>query len=115
MVKIKVADLCPFALAEDDGAALYDKIDNIISNGEPTEVDFEGIALFATPFFNTSIGRVILNYGVDRFDSLVKVVNLDELGIETYEHSRANAISYIEKKQSSQGIEKAVLNNIEGA
>lgn len=112
MININVSKICPFALAEEDGMSLYKIIIDAIDKNETVSVDFTGIDLFATPFFNTAFGAIILKIGVTKFDELVKIINLDKLGIETYQHSRNNAVTYLEKQDNPKLIEDAVIKNI---
>lgn len=95
---ILVSDLTKFALAEEAGLKLrkkilemWDKYDNII-------VDFKNINIFATPFFNYSLGYCILNFGPDDYSKKITVINLNVLGEETYKHSIDNAIEFYSKK-----------------
>lgn len=114
MNKLRVTDVCPFALAEEDGAKIYSIIASFLEKGESICVDFADINLFATPFFNTSLGAAIVKYGVEKFDSLIEVSNLDPLGIETYEHSRSNAIAFIENRVDKARIASIVEQNLQG-
>ena len=113
MKNILVKEIAPFALAEDDGNLLRNEIVAALERNENVCVDFDEISLFATPFFNVSIGAIIVQYGIEKFDSCVEVVNLDDLGKETFQHSKENAILFIEKKISKEVVEEVVLKNIE--
>ncbi|MBO5168992.1 MAG: STAS-like domain-containing protein [Phascolarctobacterium sp.] len=113
MRNILVKDIAPFALAEEDGILLKNQIKEAIEKNECVCIDFKDINLFATPFFNVSLGSIIVEYGIEKFDSNVLVTNLDELGQETYQHSKENAMLFIEKKINKEIIEEVVLKNIE--
>lgn len=91
---IKISSIAPMAMTEDDGMSLRKKMENVLQNGEKVILDFEGIELFATPFFNSSIGYFIMKFSPEKFNSCVKVINLSDLGKETYGHSYQNAVSF---------------------
>lgn len=109
-----INSICPFALSEEDGSKVYSVICDHIEQKNKICVDFKGISLFATPFFNTSLGAAIVKFGVGLFDEYVEVANLDDLGQETYRHSRESAVSFKENKQSKQVIAEIVKRNIKG-
>lgn len=114
MTTILISEICPFALAEEDGKKVYDAIDNALENNNGICVDFNQISLFATPFFNTSLGAIILKYGIEKFDAMVEIKNLDALGEETYQHSRNNAIVFLKNKINRDNIADIVERNLQG-
>ena len=66
MTTILISEICPFALAEEDGKKVYDAIDNALENNNGICVDFNQISLFCNSVFNTSLGAIILKYGVEK-------------------------------------------------
>lgn len=112
MNNILVKEISPFALAEEDGIVLFNAISEKLDAGETVQVDFSEINLFATPFFNASLGAVILKYGIEKFDERVAVVGLDDLGMETYNHSRDNALLFLKNKVNLSEVGKNVSNAI---
>ena len=92
MAVLKVSDVCRYAIFEQDGVALREKIMDVYDNGENVTLDFEGISLFATMFFNASVGWLVLRDGPETVNSRIKYINLSELGETTWKHSFNNAI-----------------------
>lgn len=91
---IYVYELCPYAMFEDDGVALRDKM---LTDWEKDSdlifiLDFEHIAMFATMFFNASIGWFVLHKGEDEARKRIRHRNLTKLGEETWAHSFSNAV-----------------------
>lgn len=78
----------------------FDISDNII-------LDFEGIVLFASPFFNISIGYIIKKYGIDLFNRKVEFINISQLGINTIEQVKNNTLKY---QDNPEEISKIVDN-----
>ena len=92
---IKVLQITPYALSEEDGTKLYKKINKELPK-EEIAVDFNGISLFAPPFFNTAFGRLITENGPDVFEK-IKITNLDDLGKETLEYTQKQVIELSRK------------------
>lgn len=95
---IKISSISPMAMTEDDGLQLRREIGNALKEGNKVILDFKGIDLFATPFFNSSIGYYVMNLSPDKFNECVQIINLSDLGKETFSHSYQNAVSFYENK-----------------
>lgn len=112
--EINVNEICKFAISEEKGLALRKSLEDNIQSNDEVIVNFEGISMFTTPFFNASLGFFILKYGPDKFDEKVKVVGLGDMGKETYSHSRENAIEFYRNKIDPQKVGQIVSNNLAG-
>jgi len=66
---------------------LFDKREQII-------IDFEGIRIFTTLFFNTALAKYVMEIGPDKYEGLFELKNLSEVGEVTYQHSLDNAKNY---------------------
>lgn len=93
MVVIKVKDICQYAVFEQDGIKLREAILHELEQNNDVEIDFVDINLFATMFFNASIGWIVLKFGPEIIQNKVSYTNLTELGQSTWEHSFQNAIN----------------------
>lgn len=91
MTQIRIIDICPMAMTENQGFLVRNAMANAASANESIVLDFEGISLFATMFFNASIGYYIVEKGVDYCTRNIKLINISDLGWETYTHSFENA------------------------
>lgn len=77
------------------GHHLYEKISApLISGKENVEIDFLEVELFASPFFNASIGFLIKDITVTDLQQRLKIINLSDVGKQTLNHVIANAIKY---------------------
>ena len=90
---IKISSIAPMAMTEDAGMQLRNEMSDTIRKGETVTLDFDGIGLFATPFFNASIGYFLMELSPEKYNQQVKVTNISDLGKETYSHSLQNAVS----------------------
>lgn len=67
-------------IALSDGQKLHDLIIGELKNGNPVDLDFEGIKQFASPFFNLSIGQIMTEISEGEFRRLLTLENLDDTG-----------------------------------
>jgi diacylglycerol kinase len=110
---IKIARITSFAMTEEAGKELRDLISKELEKNEKVTLDFASISMFATPFFNASIGYFVLNLTPVKYSQLIKMENLSELGVETYNHSLENAIDIFNKKINLSVIGEITKNTIE--
>ena len=52
-------------ITSDDGEALNKVVRDTLNRGEVLELDFSGASVFASPFFNASIGALLEHYSPD--------------------------------------------------
>lgn len=111
---IKINAITPMAMTEDAGLQLRKEMNEVIQKEESLVLDFQGIELFATPFFNASIGYFVMTLSPEKYKEYVKVINLSDLGKETYGHSYQNAVSVYENKTDLELIGKITAETIQG-
>ena len=68
------------AMTQDDGKAVYDLIHDPLRQGETVELDFEGVDVFASPFFNASVGRLLEDLGRDALNARLRFEHLSAFG-----------------------------------
>ena len=113
--KIIVSKLIKNGLTESNGLVLRGKIEELIKNISSDEkiiLDFKDITLFATPFFNASIGYYVLTLGPEKFNKIFELGEISELGLNTYNHSYENAIEIYNKKMDTKVMGEITKNNI---
>ena len=92
---ICVKKLFTNGLTENNGLILRNKIEEYLNKNDDIEkiiIDFDEITLFATPFFNASIGYFVIKLGPEKFNKKIKLINKTKLCDETYKHSYENAV-----------------------
>ena len=47
------------AMTLNDGNAIYEKIYEHLKQGQTIDLDFDGVIVFAAPFFNASVGHLL--------------------------------------------------------
>lgn len=116
--KIIISELIKNGLTESNGLILREKMEqnlNELLEGDTVILDFKDISLFATPFFNASIGYFVLTLGPKKFNKIFKIEQISELGLNTYQHSYENAIEIYNKKTNTEILGEITKNNIENS
>lgn len=111
---IRVEQIAPIAMTEESGIKVREKIAEAFEEKKQVILDFTNVSLFATPFFNASIGYYIIKLTPEKALSDIVTDNLSLLGKETYEHSVENARRIHDKKDNPELIGKITAETIEG-
>jgi len=65
-----------------------------LESEKSVEIDFKDIRYFTTLFFNLALTSLLDKMSNEEYQSRIKIINLSEVGQETYEHSYENAVEY---------------------
>jgi hypothetical protein len=103
MKKIHVKEIVGVnAISMQSGSYLYEVLStSILKKGESIELDFSGVELFASPFFNSSIGLLLKDINIDALQEMLKVTNLSKVGLQLLNHVIENAIKFYANKSIS--------------
>ena len=102
---IIVKDFLNMAFSYEDGMKLREKINIALQTEKPVEVDFEGINVFTTMFFNACFGHFVFTNSIEWYNEMIKVINLNQMGIETHKHSIENAQKRKMEQSTDAGFE----------
>lgn len=93
---IKVKELVgENAMTLDDGEAIYSRIHAPLTLGETVELDFDGVQVFASPFFNAGIGRLLGgDLTTEMLNSRLKFDHLSVFGARVLRRVIENAKDY---------------------
>jgi hypothetical protein len=83
-----------YAVTLEDGQHVYDRIAPVLQAGQPVELDFAGVTIFAAGFFNAAIGRLLKNIKVDDLRRLLTPLNLTPVGESVLQQVIKNATKY---------------------
>lgn len=92
MMTIVVANFLPNAFSNDQAEQLKEKIVEALKTDDKIIIDFRGITKFTALFFNFSTSHFLSVMGKAKYDKIFQVINLNELGQSTYNHSCNNCI-----------------------
>ena len=111
VIVLKIINIKSFTekcMAQKSGLVLRKLIEEALKNDEEIILDFDGIKLFASPFFNISLGYIISNYGEERFNS-IKIINISELGDRVIAQVKNNSL----KSKDDEDEISEIVRNIE--
>ena len=91
-------------LTPEAGQRLYEQIVAELRAGHPVELDFQGATVFASPFFNASIGQLLRDIKPDDLNRLLKVTRLAAAG----EHVLRRVIETANQYYEDPGLRKAL-------
>lgn len=112
---IRIKDFTDNALSESSGTILRSKIIELQSKSiEEIKLDFSDITLFATMFFNASIGFFIINGKKDLIDRM-ELLNITQLGRRTYQHSYDNAVYILNNSEKKEEINEIINDGIKNS
>ena len=78
----------------EDGERLYQKIHTEIIKGNRVDVDFSGVKIFASPFFNAAIGQLLMDLQPEQLKLLLHFTGLSSHGDHVLRRVIENARKY---------------------
>ena len=113
--RIRVNNICTYAISEASGIKLRESVQELLKSYDVVELDFTGITMFTTPFFNASIGYFILKWGPEVTKDKIQIVEatLSEMGHLTLSHSEDNAIDFYNNQDLKEKVGEIVKKNTE--
>lgn len=93
----------------DDAEKLDTVIRPLFDKHERITIDFEGIKIFTTLFFNTALAKYVMDIGPVEYEKLFELKNLSDVGEVTYKHSLDNAKSYYEMTEEQRKKQDEIL------
>ncbi|EXR25711.1 STAS-like domain-containing protein [Acinetobacter sp. AOR15_HL] len=95
---IKVFDVIgKNAISMQSGDKIYLLLKKNMKADHKVTLDFSGVSLFASPFFNTAIGYLLKDMEIEELQKQLDFINLDEVGNELLNLVIFNAINYYRK------------------
>ena len=95
MMLVKVHQLVgEDAITLEDGQSVYDQVAPVLKSGQPVEVDFTDVEVFASPFFNSAVGQLLKDIDPAELNRLVSFTNLSTAGRVVLKRVIENAKQY---------------------
>lgn len=117
MQRILVKDLIgQNAITLDDGEMIFNLIHGSLLHKEIVELDFNGVEVFASPFFNAGIGRLLNDLKPEVLNKYLKFEHLSDFGTRVLRRVIENAKDYYSSTSNQrQMIDRAVANDFVAA
>ena len=82
------------AVSYNSAEILYDNLVSIIDDSYPIELDFNGVKIITSQFFNGSIGRLLGKVSIIDLKNKIKISNLNEFNTNTLNVVIGNALEF---------------------
>ena len=106
---LKVYDITgEYAIAADNGQEICDRILPLLQDNQAVELDFGGVNVFASAFFNVAIGQLLKHLSPDTLNQLLNISNLNATGSELLATIIANAKEYYSNQQYQAAVDTVI-------
>lgn len=99
-----------YAITADGGQKLYDQIHPCLVAGEPVELDFTGVKVFASPFVNFAFGQLLKDIPAEKLNQLVEFTSLSADGWNVLERVIANAKHYYSDEKFRNAVDAVIAD-----
>jgi hypothetical protein len=111
-MKITVFEIIgEFAVAATDGQHLYDRMIDQLGRHETIELDFAGVRVVATPFFNAAVGRLLKDISPEDLHKKISFTNLTAAGQRTLATVVQNAKQYYHDPGAREALDKILVDH----
>lgn len=100
------------AVAQDDGQKVYELVRDRLKSGQELHLDFQGVKIFASPFFNAAVGQLLRDFGTDDLNSRLKFEHLSSVGQEVLKRVIENSKRYFSSSESYKQAQTEVMENL---
>lgn len=102
MIRILVKDIVGAnAISMNSGGKLLEVLVAKFDKNEQLELNFEGVDVFASPFFNASIGALLKDRNIEELQAKLKFVNISETGRGLLNLVIRNAIKFYSESKDA--------------
>lgn len=96
-----------------DGTLVYDVIHPELRAGRPVELDFSRVKVFATPFLNGAIGRLLEDIAPETLQSLLTETNLTAVGASVLRRVLKNSEEYYRNPNARKALDSILSEDSE--
>lgn len=88
---IKANEFIKTGFSVEDAETLKGKLQPLFEQEKRVVIDFDGIVIYTTLFFNFLFGPYIMKIGPEKFKKKIILINLSQIGLASYQISYQNA------------------------
>lgn len=96
------------AMTLSDGEKIYQQIYPLLKDNNKVELNFDGVNIFSTPFFNASIGKLLQDLEPEQLNKLLLFTKLNPLGVEVAKRVIKNAKEYYSNPAVKAAVDKII-------
>jgi len=93
----------------EDGKKVFDLVHPKLLVGHSVELDFANVTVFASPFFNSAIGRLLKDIKPEDLNRLLKITNLIPTGLEVLKRVIENSKEYYSNEGARKALDEILL------
>jgi hypothetical protein len=107
-IKIKdfIGERC---ITMDAGKRLYDLIHPCLTKGEAVRLDFGGVRIYASPFFNFAIGQLLKDLKSDDLNRLLKIQGMSGNGDMVLRRVIENSKEYYANPDARKAVDDVLM------
>ena len=94
-----------YAIAAASGQKIYDQIHPVLVANNPVDLDFTDVKVFASPFFNYSIGQLLKDISTEDLNRLLSFTNLNNNGQTVLKQVITSAKRYYTDRNYQQAVD----------
>lgn len=95
-------------ITSEDGQRVYDKVCLKLKAAEDVQLDFDGVTVFASPFFNFAIGQLYRDFSGEVLRKHLKAENLSSNGAMILNRVIKNSKAYYENPEHRKAVDEAM-------
>jgi hypothetical protein len=99
-----------YAITTDDGQRIFSEIHPVLKAGDSVVLDFAEVRVFASPFFNASIGHLLEDIRPDELSKLLNCTHLSAVGHSVMTKVLQNAEEYYYRPELREALD-AILRD----
>jgi len=114
MFKLKIAEIAgKNCVTSEGGQKVYDQIIPRLRSNENVNLDFDGVSVFASPFFNFAIGQLLKDYSPNKLNELLSIINLTSNGTSVLKRVIQNSREYYQDPRAKKAFDDTIEKEAE--
>lgn len=97
----------------EDGKKVYKLILSVLDKNQNIDLDFTGVRIYASPFFNGAVAKLLGNFTQEELNKRVKFEGLSDHGKQVLRRVIQNARKYYSNDKFRNAVDKVVAEQSE--
>lgn len=109
MTQHRIVDVVgEYAITLEDGDQVYRLIHDDLMHGRIVELDFAGVSVYASPFLNAAIGRLLEDMSLEDLRRQLKLTNMTSAGTETLRRVVENSRNFYQRADYRDAVSQVI-------